>query len=116
MVIKPVNKAVAKSKNCDLSPGVIYHICKKDGDNYSVNKTILPIISENSDLNLTAGSYSLMKEAKLIVRTIQEVDSWKFDFDKCVCRNKQTNTTCFDEKLYQTCPIDNKSTFGKKNK
>jgi len=115
-VIKTTNKAVATSKNCDLSPGVIYHICKKDGDNYCVNKTILPIMSENRDLNLTAGSYNLMEKAKLIVKTIQ-VDSWKFDFDKCVCRNKRKNTSCFDEKLYETkCPIDNKSMFGKKNK
>lgn len=89
-MIKPTNRAVAKAKKCDLSPGVIYHICKKDGDNYSVRKTILPIVSKNSDLNLTASSI------------IQDTDSWKFDFNKCVCRKKQANTTCLDEKLYKT--------------
>ncbi|XP_026818974.1 uncharacterized protein LOC113557605 [Rhopalosiphum maidis] len=58
-----------KSKNlevCDQSKGVTYNICKKDGSNYSVRKTILPL-RRNQDHRCIMCS---LDKSKLLVNTL----------------------------------------------
>jgi len=77
------NKIKSRSSNCDKTdcPGIVYQLCKKDGSNYSIRKTILPVI-ENSDPVLTAlDSCDSMEKAKVVVRTIRKVNCWKCESD-----------------------------------
>lgn len=47
---------MTKPKNkCDQSPGVMYRIFKKDGSNFSINKTIWPCESSNESIIAVCG-------------------------------------------------------------
>jgi len=63
------NKALTRPEVFDQSTGVAYNICKKDGSNYSVRKTILPQ-SKNRDLQCTMCP---LDKSKLVVNTLIEL-------------------------------------------
>jgi len=58
--------ALTKPEVCDQTIGVTYNICKKDGSNYSVRKTILPQC-ENRNLQYTLCP---LDKSKLVVNTL----------------------------------------------
>lgn len=102
------NTTAINSKKCDQNPGIIYQICKKNDSNYSLHKTILPICGKN---NLFS-NVDPVKKAKLAGRTMQEVDNWKFDFDKCPCQIKRMSITDDgNDSCNIECPLNNKSMF-----
>ncbi|XP_003243998.1 protein PFC0760c-like [Acyrthosiphon pisum] len=63
------NKALIRPEVFDQSTGVAYNICKKDGSNYSVRKTILPQ-SKNRNLQCTTCA---LDKSKLVVNTLIEL-------------------------------------------
>ncbi|XP_015375257.1 PREDICTED: uncharacterized protein LOC107169845 [Diuraphis noxia] len=60
------NKALTKPEVCEQATGVTYNICKKDGSNYSIRKTILP---QCKNRNLLCTLCPLDK-SKLVVNTL----------------------------------------------
>jgi len=58
-------------KRRNRNPGIVYRVCKRDGSNYSVRKTILPT-RENGDPTFAADDPAV--KAKLIMRKINEVE------------------------------------------
>lgn len=60
------NKASTHPEVCDQHTGVTYNICKKNGSNYSVRKTVLPLC-KNRDHQCIMCS---LDKSKLVVNTL----------------------------------------------
>jgi len=67
-----IDKASTRRKSCEKSTGITYNICKKDGSNYSVRKTILTQ-SKNRDHQCTMCP---LDKSKLVVNTLIELKYW----------------------------------------
>lgn len=108
------------------NPGIIYQIRKKDGSDFSLYKTILPLYevkdSEKNKYsgyrndirlsNLCGNIYPIItgppveNEIKLLLKP-EDMESWEHNFDKCICQNKLTKKCSVEDELdkakYSSC-------------
>lgn len=86
MSIDEIRSEIAMaSKKCDRSPGVIYLVNIKDGSNFSIHKTMLPLCEDNKIKNP-------IEKDKIVVKKAKREDEWTFNFDKGICQCKNTIT------------------------
>lgn len=110
------------------NPGIIYQIRKKNGSDFSLYKTILPLYEVKDSANNKNSAYHndirltklcgnihpiitgppVQKETKLLLKP-EDIEIWEHNFDKCICQNKLTkkcsNEDEIDKAKYSTCKI-----------